>query len=100
MIAALTFACFGAIFGLLLFFGVQAMATMSQLVDAVRVSNDRADALIVLTRGLKTRLDDVLANLPIPPATQAEIDSLFAEVEAQKQELSDALVENTPPPTP
>jgi hypothetical protein len=60
------------------------------------------DGLVTLTTNLKTSLDAALKNQGIPPDVQAKIDAAFAQIEANKKKIADAIVANTPvaPATP
>lgn len=74
------------------------MATLADLATAVAAEKTVVDSAVTLLGGLSQQLKDALASGD-PNAIQAIIDS----VDAQKQELADAVTANTPaaaPPTP
>ena len=74
------------------------MATLAELRAAVAAESTVVDSIHVLLDGIKKQLDDVMTGVVVPPAVQAQIDAIFADVETNKQKLSDAVVENTTPP--
>jgi hypothetical protein len=53
-----------------------------------------------LIGGLKQQLADALAGTTLPPATQVKVDAIFAQAEANKAKIADALAANTPAPAP
>jgi uncharacterized protein YoxC len=73
----------------------QVMATIQELIDDVAEEKVFLDKLVVFVQGLQ----DQIKALGLPPATQAQIDKVFAAVEANKTEITSAMA--TPPvPTP
>jgi hypothetical protein len=55
------------------------------------------DSLVALTAGLKQQVADALSGVTLPAEVQAKIDAVFTGVEANKQEVLDALSANTTP---
>lgn len=69
--------------------------TLDEVLSLVSESNTVQDSLIVLVKGIKAQLDEVLAG-NLSPENQAKVDAIFASVEEQKAETSEAVTENTP----
>ena len=66
--------------------------TLAELKDAVAAEHTVVESAIVLLNGLKTRLEEAIANGLDPAAVQAIAD----EISANTQELADAITANTP----
>ncbi len=69
--------------------------SLDDVISEVALEKTAIDSLVTLVAGLKQQLADALAGVVLSPATQAKIDEVFANVEANKQEIVDAL--NTTP---
>lgn len=67
------------------------MATLTDLAAAVAAEKTVVDSAVILLGGLSQQLKDALASGD-PAAIQAIVDS----IDAQKQELADAVMANTP----
>jgi len=79
---------------------VNLMATLQEVLDDVAAEKTVEESLITLTQGLKAQLDAITSG-SLTPAQQAQVDAIFAAVEANKTEVSAAVVANTPtPPAP
>ncbi len=76
------------------------MTTLDDLLAKVAEEKTAEESLITLTQGLKAQLDAITSG-SLTPAQQAQVDSIFAAVEANKTEVAAAVVANTPaaPPT-
>lgn len=69
------------------------MASIQEVIAATEQQKTVLDSLVTFVQGLK----DQIANLPgITPEQQAQIDTIFANVQANTQEAADAMVANTP----
>lgn len=69
------------------------MASIQEVIAATEQQKTVLDSLVTFVQGLK----DQIANLPgITTALQAQIDQIFANVQANTQEAADAMVANTP----
>jgi len=79
----------------------QAMAdaTLDDVLANTAAEKTEVDSLITLTSGIKTQLDQALAGEPISPAGVAKVNAIFAAINAHKQEISDAILANTPSAT-
>lgn len=71
-------------------------ATLDQVLKDVEEESTVIDSISELVKGLKQQLADALAGTTLPPAVQAKVDAVFAQAEANKAKLADALVANTP----
>jgi uncharacterized protein YoxC len=63
------------------------MATIQQLIEDVAEEKTAIDSLLTFVKGLQ----DQIKALGLPPATQAQIDQVFAAVEANKTALAAAM---------
>jgi hypothetical protein len=73
--------------------------TVEQILAKV-TERDTVDAsLIELTRGIKRRLDEIIAG-GLPPAVQAQVDQLFQKLDDGNVKVAAAVVENTPAENP
>lgn len=73
----------------------QIMATLDELVADVTAESTVVASVLTFIDGLKQQLADALAG-GVSPAAQAKVDAIFAQVEANKTSLSNAIVANTP----
>ena len=71
------------------------MASLDEVITAVAAEGTKIDSLTTLTAGLKQQLMDALAGVTLPPAVQAKVDAVFANVTANAQKVSDAIDANT-----
>lgn len=76
------------------------MATLEQVLSDVTEEGSRLDSLSTLITGLKQQLDDALSGTTLPPATQAKVDAIFAQAEANKGKIDAALNTGVPAPPP
>lgn len=72
------------------------MATIDEVLAGVTELDTLEDSLIALTANIKALLDAALADATVPADVQAKIDAVFAQVEANKVQVSEAVVANTP----
>ena len=72
------------------------MATIDEVLVGVTELDTLEDSLIALVQNIKAQLDALLANQGIPAEVQAKIDAVFAQVEANKTQVSEAVIANTP----
>jgi hypothetical protein len=72
------------------------MATIDDVLAGVTELDTLEDSLIALTTNIKALLDAALANTTVPAEVQAKIDAVFAQVEANKVQVADAVTANTP----
>ena len=72
------------------------MKTIDDLVAAVAEESTIVDSVISLVGELKSRLDEELSDLSIPPDVQAKIDAVFSGVTADSARITEAVVANTP----
>lgn len=73
------------------------MATLDQVLQDVTDESTAIDGISTLIAGLKQQLSDALSGTTLPPATQAKVDSIFAQAESNKSKIATALAANTPP---
>lgn len=72
------------------------MASIQDVLADVKAENTLIASVGTLVSGLKQQLQDALAAAgTIDPATQAAIDSVFSQVEANKSQLAISLASNT-----
>ena len=69
--------------------------TLDDLTQDVTDESTVVDSLIALTSGLKAQLDAVLGGA-LTPNQQAQVDAIFAAVDANKTKLANAITANTP----
>jgi uncharacterized protein YoxC len=75
------------------------MSTIQELIDDVAAEKTAIDSLVTFVHGL----EDQIKAIGLPPATQAQIDQVFAAVEKNKAEIVAAMAvppASPPPPTP
>lgn len=70
--------------------------TIDEVLQDATDESTVADSLIVVTTNIKAQLDAALAGTTVPPAVQAKIDAVFAQIETNKKKLADAILANTP----
>lgn len=75
------------------------MATIDQVVQDVTDETTVEQSLVTLTAGIKAQLDAITAGA-LPPATQAKVDAIFAQLETNKATLAAAITANTPAAAP
>jgi hypothetical protein len=73
------------------------MATLDDVLKDVTDESTAIDGISTLIAGLKQQLADALAGTTLPPATQAKVDAIFTQAEANKGKIATALDANTPP---
>lgn len=72
------------------------MATLDEVLQRVRENQTVLTSLNTLLDSIRQQVTDILTGAQVPPAIQAKINTIFAELGATGQELADVLVENTP----
>jgi hypothetical protein len=75
------------------------MATLDEVLKDVTDEATAIDGISTLIAGLKQQLADALSGATLPPATQAKVDAIFAQAEANKAKIATALEPN-PTATP
>lgn len=73
--------------------------TIDEVLTGVQEESTVDDSIITLLQNIKKQLDDLLAG-NLPPETQAKVDAIFDQVQANKTKVADAVTANTPPQTP
>jgi len=75
--------------------------TLDELLVAVTEADQVDDSLIALTASIKQQLKEALSGVTIPPAAQAKVDAIFAQIVAGKEKVAAAVLANTDsePPT-
>lgn len=77
------------------------MATLDETLASVEANATVGGSAVALMATLKTRLDEALSGVTLPPAVQAKVDAIFNTSEADKKTLEDAILAHTPSePTP
>lgn len=71
------------------------MATLEETLADVQAESAVDDSIITLVTGLKAQLDAVLGG-QLTPAQQAQVDQIFAAIEANKAKVAAAVTANTP----
>ncbi len=74
------------------------MATLDQVLKDVTDESTAIASVSALIAGLKQQLADALAGTTLSPATQAQVDAIFTQAEANKTAIATALAANTPTP--
>lgn len=81
------------------------MATIDDILSEVTDESTRLDSIQALIDSINAALAAALSGTTVPPAVQAKIDQVFADLTANKAKIDKAL--NTtpagaplPPPTP
>lgn len=70
--------------------------TLDDILATSEAEESEVASLIALTTGLKTQLDQALVGEPISPAGKAKMNKIFANLQAQKDEIAAAILANTP----
>jgi hypothetical protein len=71
------------------------MATVEELVGAISKETSDVDSLLAFIGGLKTQLQDALAQAgQLTPEQQAAIDGVFERLNANDQAIADAMAQN------
>lgn len=74
--------------------------TLDDILATSEAEESEVASLIALTTGLKTQLDQALVGEPISPAGKAKMNKIFANLQAQKDEITAAILANTPSAAP
>lgn len=72
------------------------MAKIEEVLQDISDESTLEDSILALVTGIKQQLADALANVTVPADVQAKIDAAFAQLEANKAKLTDAITANTP----
>lgn len=85
--------------------GENLMATIDQVAQDVSDESTLIDSVSTLITGLQQQIKDALSGATLPPDVQTKVDAVFAQAEANKGKLTNALAANTPaapvtPPAP
>ena len=72
------------------------MANINEVIADVTAETTLETSLVTLLSNVQSQLTSALANVSVPVATQAQIDGIFALLEANKTALTAALTANTP----
>jgi hypothetical protein len=71
--------------------------TLDEVMDVVRSRTTKQDSIIALLGGIKTKLEEALANQgKMDPETQAKLNELFDLESGDAQEIDEAITSNTP----
>lgn len=76
------------------------MPTLDDIQNDVAAEATLIEGVSTLLAGLRKQVSDLMASDGIHPDTQARIDAIFAQAEANKQNLSDALAVSPAEPEP
>ena len=78
--------------------------TMSQAVDDLvqAVADQKGDinSMKVFIAGLEQQIKDVLSGVTLPPAVEAKLQAVFADVKSNSQEIKDAIDNDPATPAP
>jgi len=74
------------------------MATLDEVLERVSAQRGQIDSLAALTKGIKAKLDEVLAG-GLSPAQQAKVDALFVELDKNTAAISKAVRANDDDPS-
>ena len=74
------------------------MATLQDIIDDLKVEATAIAGVSTLIDGLRTQVADLLSGVTLPPGVQQQIDDVFAQAEANKVAITDAMAENVPVP--
>lgn len=72
------------------------MPTLDEALASVTANGTVGGSAVALMANLKTRLDEALSGVTLPPAVQAKVDAIFTASEADKTALEEAILANTP----
>jgi len=76
------------------------MATFDETLALVTEQSTKLDSVIALVDGLVGQLQDILAGITLPPAVQAKLDALYADLQNNSAKITDALDTTPAPPAP
>jgi len=80
--------------------GETIMATLQEVADDITAETTVIGGISTLIDGLQAQLAAALAGTALSPATQAQVDAIFASAEANKAALAAALLKGTNPVVP
>lgn len=72
------------------------MPSLDEALASVTANSTVGDSAVALMANLKSRLDDALSGVTLPPAVQAKVDAIFNASETDKAALEAAILANTP----
>ena len=72
------------------------MPTLDETLASVEANATVGGSAVALMTTLKTRLDEALSGVTLPPAVQAKVDAIFNASESDKAALEAAILANTP----
>lgn len=67
------------------------MATLDELLANARAQDTRLDSVRELIASLRTEIADILSGAKLPKDVQAKVDELFAQLEKNNSEITQAL---------
>lgn len=73
------------------------MASIDELVSTVNDQSTTIDSLVAFVKALEDQIGNIGG---IPPAVQAKIDAVFAQVNKNSQAIADAIDNNPDTPAP
>lgn len=73
------------------------MATLDEVLAKVEQQDTALDSVRALIAGLRQQLEEALSGAALSPANQAKVDAIFAALDKNSAEISDALAANVPP---
>lgn len=73
--------------------------TLDELLADAQAESNQDDSIIALLQSIKKQLDDILAG-NLTPDQQQKVDAIFAQLEANKAKVGDAITANSPPQQP
>lgn len=76
------------------------MASTDETLELARSNRTRVGSLHAALDGIKAQLADALSGATLPPAVQAKVDAVFAELKGESSELDAALNTDVPPAPP
>lgn len=74
----------------------QIMPTLDEVLADVSEEGTKLDSLATFIAGLKQQIADALSGVTLPAKVQAQIDAVFAGVEANKAKVVSAMDANVP----
>ena len=75
-------------------------ARNSALLEAVAKQKTQVDSVVALLHSIKTQLADALSGTKLPPDVEAKLALIMPQLEANTQEITDAINANTDPVPP
>lgn len=72
------------------------MATLDEVLADIKEETTLVSSVGALIAGLRQQLTDALSGATLPPAVQAKVDQVFAQLESNKAQLALAVQANTP----